>query len=381
MTAPTAFEQRAWSWVSHLREGGTTPWCHWRTPDDGQVYSAPGVPLPGAAQLELVRRLAELSPGAGFAQLADVVYGMSGPGRGLPELPLVGAPVDEASGPRPVDPADVPPSELVRVAAGVLVSLMLGMREPHHEPTPPRRLMPWAKAVRVTGAPLTSSGLRRQLRSQGYDVRGRRPLVVVVGLPFDLMMAEVWARRVLLGSDVRWSRFWARWHQAPHLPGFADLGQLANRWADQVGPHRVHVVLARDHAQAAALTGSLVGADLVVPDPAFPAEAVDLVRAVNKVLNVAVTQERHDELLREVVRPLVATPGSPRLAPPPRLLGWAAATARESVRRLREAGYPVLGDPEAHVPRGSDPEQPDVTATLDVALHACLRAAGREEKA
>ena len=48
----TRGEQRAWGWVAHLRDGGTTPWQAWK----GQGESR-GRYLPGAQQLELLRRL------------------------------------------------------------------------------------------------------------------------------------------------------------------------------------------------------------------------------------------------------------------------------------------------------------------------------------
>ena len=57
MTDAAAPRAIAWSWVEHLRSGGTTPWAEW-VREPAAPADVPRGPLPGAAQLELVRRLA-----------------------------------------------------------------------------------------------------------------------------------------------------------------------------------------------------------------------------------------------------------------------------------------------------------------------------------
>ena len=56
------------TWVAHLRSGGTTPWAQWlRSPGPGAEHRAEhDGPVPGAAQLELVRRLAEAQDVSGL---------------------------------------------------------------------------------------------------------------------------------------------------------------------------------------------------------------------------------------------------------------------------------------------------------------------------
>ena len=89
-----------------------------------------GWSVPGAAQLERVRRLALVSQldGATFTRLADVVLHRSAPGRGLAQQPL-SWPVREGAprrfGAPPTDPSAVPVDELVRVAVGTLTELLL----------------------------------------------------------------------------------------------------------------------------------------------------------------------------------------------------------------------------------------------------------------
>ncbi|MGB0100866.1 MAG: hypothetical protein WBP61_11365, partial [Nocardioides sp.] len=113
MTEDTPGIRRAWGWVAHLRAGGTTPWRDWSEPGEPR-----GRVLPGAQQLELLRRLNEAgSPGV---ELATRVLDASAPGRGRPDLELDGAVRRLDFGPPPVDPADLPDDELLRVAASVL---------------------------------------------------------------------------------------------------------------------------------------------------------------------------------------------------------------------------------------------------------------------
>jgi hypothetical protein len=94
-------DRRAWGWVQHLRQGGTTPWADWT----GTAEPEAAV-VPGAQQLELVRRL-NLA-GAPAPQLVERVFAASAPGRGQPDLELLGAVPESPFGPRPVDPATLP---------------------------------------------------------------------------------------------------------------------------------------------------------------------------------------------------------------------------------------------------------------------------------
>jgi len=73
---------RAWAWVAHLRSGGTTPWRAWTAADapDRDRFARGGRYLPGAQQLELLRRLN--AAGRPTASLVDRVLNASAPGRG-----------------------------------------------------------------------------------------------------------------------------------------------------------------------------------------------------------------------------------------------------------------------------------------------------------
>ena len=113
-TTVDAGRARAWAWIAQLRAGGTTPWRSWTATD----ASDQGRYLPGAQQLELLRRL-NLA-GHPSTALVERVLAASAPGRGRPDLELVG--VDEARrfGPPAVDPAELSDDELLRVATGLL---------------------------------------------------------------------------------------------------------------------------------------------------------------------------------------------------------------------------------------------------------------------
>ena len=74
---------RAHGWVAHLRAGGTTPWRTWTG-----TAEPSGRALPGAQQLELLRRINSASDAAVPATLVDRVLTASAAGRGKADLPL-----------------------------------------------------------------------------------------------------------------------------------------------------------------------------------------------------------------------------------------------------------------------------------------------------
>ena len=224
MTHAPSSRAVAWSWVEHLRAGGTTPWADWsRAPSAAGTVDRPG-PLPGAGQLELVRRLAlryAVSPGSlspvAFAALADRALRRSGPGRGLPELPLLlpGADPASAVGAPPADPGRLPVDELVRLGVGLLADLVVeaGPRPPA---TVHRRRLVARHAFHLAGAPVTTSGVRASLAAAGRLEGGWSPEVVLLAAPLDEHLAQVWSARVQNGAPVRWDAFAGRW-AAPRL--------------------------------------------------------------------------------------------------------------------------------------------------------------------
>lgn len=378
------FARAAWSWVDHLRHGGSTPWLDWVARDAGAAADGtlPGDPLPGAAELELVRRLAERAPAtlppAAFERLAEVVLSRSGPGRGLPQLPLLWpANAPARVGAPPVDPATVPEGELVRVGVGALTDLLLASETPPGEPRRVRR-RPWTTAFRLAGAPVTAHAVRAWLRAAGHVEGGRHPRVLLFVEPFDVHLAQVWSAWVQRGSAMRWETFVSRWAHRQELPPAARLASEARRWAQEVGPARVHLVVAPRDADAARRTASEVlglrGRERFAPAPVrdLSPAGTDALRRLNRVLSVRLTPELRPPLLRRAAA-LFEAPADAPLVVPQGHLEWADQTAARLEHALGSGGYPVHGDLDRiavrHRVGASHPSDRDV---LDLVLRACL---------
>ncbi len=401
MTGPDPTDRLVRSWVQHLRSGGSTAWGAWpgaAPASSGDVFTGP---LPGAAQLEVVRRLAaarDRLPAASadrvdFTRLADTVLGGSGPGRGLGELPVTGP--DAAAtrfGPRAVDPADVPEEELIRVCVGVLADL-LPVTTPPSVAAPGRRRRrrrPWRRAFRLVGAPDHVESLRASLAARGLVEGGRSPRALVVGTDVEAMMRQVWTARVRAGGDTRWQRLWSRAAGRDTLPVRIDLPRVADHWTRRVGAGRVHLVLGRDHDAVHRAAGEALGLpDLAVHigHPAVPpwsSASVDLLRRLNAVLNIRLDLVRADALRDGVLPDLLADSGDGQddpLRAPDRYREWSRGRAAGIAKDLATCGYAVHGNLEDLAPCSDDaaPGTPVRSDVLAVAIRACLRAAGAEE--
>jgi hypothetical protein len=381
------------SWVEHLRRGGTTTWADWLRRPRGAPDGAGPLPgaLPGAGQLELVRRLAvaygeapgELSP-EGFTALADRALRRSGPGRGLPELPLLLPDPDPASavGAPPTDPGTLPAEELIRLGVGLLADRLVAAG-PVPPPRTPRRRVLARHAFHLAGAPVTTSGVRASLATAHRVEGGWSPEVVLVAEPLDEHLRQVWSTRVQHGAPVRWETFAGRWARRDALPPSADLPAIAAFWAAKVGAGRVHVVVSAGPGSTLAAAARVIGLKRVPepvagadPAPLSPA-ATDLVRRLNRVLNVRVDAATRTGLLRRTLS-LVEDPGDVPLALPRRHRTWAERRAERVARLLRDGGYPVHGDLARIAPRhdgAPSPRRPDV---LTLVLATCLRTAELE---
>jgi len=386
------YAQAVWSWTEHLRSGGSTPWSDWVAAGSGA--DAPVPPTwspPGAAQLEVVRRLAGLAPArrvgpAAFEALADVVVTRSGPGRGLAQQPLSfpsGAPGRRFGAP-PTDPSAVPPAELVRVAVGTLTQLLLeGPGAPPERTELRRRPLTRSPAFALAGAPVTTSAVRRALGAAGHAEGGRHPRVVVLAEPLDQTLAQVWSARVQRGAPVRWGGFVERWSRRRDLPPSADFVRLARRWRREVGREQVHVVVTpADPARVVAdLLGVALGRErhpgLRPRWKDLSPAAVDVARRVNAVLNVRAAGPRRADAVRACATLLAAVDTSvPPLALPERFRDWATTRATRLTDDLRADGYPVHGDLVRVVPRfESLPTAPRHDDVLRVVVDACLRRA------
>lgn len=386
------FRSAAWSWADHLRAGGTTPWLEWlrvapTDPDPDPDRTGRG-PVPGAAQLELVRRLGARRSGPpqdpAFTRLADLTLRRSGPGRGPARIPLLWP---EDDGPRrmgapPADPAAVPADELARIGVGLLAELL--DRRPAAAPAADRltRRRLRGKAFHLAGAPVTTAHVRGALAAAGHVEGGRRPEVVLLAEPLDVLLAQIWSTRVQHGAPVRWVTFAGRWARRDQLPPSADLASIAAFWAGRVGPDRVHVVAGPDARRTTAEILGLRGADPVPPVPSVvprslsPA-AVDVLRRLNRVLNVRFPEEVRSAHLRHVAGLLPEDP-APALAFPRRHRGWLDDRARGVADDLRAGGYAVHGDLAGLAPRHVGAPHPRRDDVLTLVLDTCLRLAELE---
>lgn len=357
--APEPGLRRAWGWYAHLRGGGTTAWAAWT------AEAEPSGPfLPGAQQLELLRRLNEAGwPGP---RLADRVLGASAPGRGRPDLPLAGA-VEQRFGPRPVDPAEVPDEELVRVASSLLAEDAVAAGVPAR-PAPARRL-PWRTRYRLLGDPWLAEPIREELAARGRPSGDRGAPVLVLGTDLASLIVDVWTARSFSTGAPSWPEWLAGVAERRRPPRRADLVRTARRWADEVGRDRVRIVL--DPAALPRLVGVRRGS-LPAPPP-VSADATDLARRVGAVLGVMVAPERRVELLRHGLLPRLAAIPGPALTLPSDLMPWAIEYAGQVRETLASDGYPVVGDPDVLLPRPrAGVEGPRDDAVLALALRLLL---------
>lgn len=376
-----------WAWVDHLRAGGTTPWAAYdaraaaasddRSPGSGPAGgTGPAGVLPGAAQLEVLRRLNERQDAALPADLVDRVLGSSGPGRGQPERSLRGVGDGTRFGPRPADPGRLGTAELIRVTVGVLAELALAV--------PPQAgieavavRVPWRRDHRLLGDPVLADGVRRALDAAGHRRGLRPPVALVLGRDLGTLLAEVWRWRVTQGATPTWRWWVAHWARRDELPPRADLAALAGQWAERVGAGHVHVVLGPDPAADA---GRLVGhrGALVAPYASLvPApDGLEVLRRANAALRVMVSPERHRAVLDEVLLPAVcahAGPAGDAPAVPEEQRDWVRGRAERLRAEVLAGGYPVHGDPDALLPAfGGRPGTATPEAVLDVALRTLL---------
>lgn len=404
--SPDPSADPVWAWVDHLRHGGTIPWLTFlqreprdnrpRAAEESELSTGPRGAVPGAAQLELVRRLAERydvpSGPRGFTALADRALDRAGPGRGRADLPLLwpGEPVRRVGAPA-TDPSTLSADELIRPGIGLLADLLLDETEPAASEEPsagtPVRRRPWRRRFHLAGAPVTTAGVRASLAAAGHHEGGRRPDVVILAEPLDAHFAQVWSTRVQHGSPVRWRKFAARWPRLDELPPSADLARIAAHWAARVGPDRVHVVADPDPRRTTSELLGLRPAEPPVGLPtaqSLPPAAMDLLRRLNTVLTVRAGERAADRMRRRTVLLLgELSPGPGRaLAVPPVHRDWLDARADALVADLRRGGYAVHGDLDRIAPRHrgrSHPHRPDVLALV---LDSCLALAGlRRERA
>lgn len=352
-------QRRAWGWVAALRTGDATPWQEWREPADRR-----GRYLPGAQQLELLRRL-NLA-GRPSDRLIERVLTASAPGRGRPDLELVGAGADTRFGPRPVEPADLPDAELIRVASGLLAEDLVAAGVPDR-PAPglPR---PWRRHYRLVGDPWLADPLRDELTRRGRPPGGRRSVVLVLGTDLAGLLGHAWTARSFDEGGAPWADWLGAQARHDRVPPRADLVRFAETWTGRVGRSRVEVVLDPERLPR------LVGVRrLAAGAPSYSPDAVDLARRITAPLGLLVLPDERARLLRHRYGGWVAGTGPADLRVPPHLHEWVQGAAVRMRDALLGAGYAVHGDPDQLVPDAPDVGTvPDDAGVLELSVRLLL---------
>jgi hypothetical protein len=351
-------DRRAWGWVQHLRHGGTTPWSDWTGTAEPE-----GAVIPGAQQLELLRRLNEA--GAPRPLLVERVLGASAPGRGQPDLELVGAAPESRFGPRPLDPGTLSDVELLRVAASILAEDVVARGLPR--PAKVGRPRPWRRHYRLHGDPELVVPARTDLVARGRPPGGRAPVHVVLATDLGRMLAHLWTARAFEGGIPGWRPWLRRLERNGTLPGRIDPLHLARTRAGRAAPDQVHVVLDPE-----ALPSLVGGRRAPARLPELAAEAPDLARRIGSVVALLVPDDRRRALMRRTLRPWLAdVPGSP-LAVPVEHHDWLHDHAARIAEGLSRAGYAVHGDPGGLAPVPRPGVEAPAPRTLALAMRMML---------
>ena len=358
---------RAWAWIAHLRAGGTTPWRSWTATDASDAAPPPqastraepiagsarsarlGRYLPGAQQLELLRRL-NLA-GRPSSTLVERVLTASAPGRGRPDLELVGADEARRFGPPAVDPADLSDDELLRVATGLLALGLVERRESTVTRPDPRHVRVTRRfrtRYELAGDPWLAASYTGQLVADGRPPGGGGRSVHVLGADLPTMLAHTWAAGAFGTGVPSWPDFLARLRARRRLPRRVDLPGVVERFSARPHTGRVGVVL-----DLGELPG-LVGVRRLDPVTDLPAHSSELARQVGSALSLHVLPAEQAALLSEVLRPRLAGVDGALPEVPPEHRDWVEDAAFGLRQRLLRARYPVVGDPDGLLPTWSE---------------------------
>ena len=294
----------------------------------------------------------------------------SAPGRGRPDLELVGVDEERRFGPPAVDPGDLPDDELLRVATGLLAEDLVarGTREPGVRR--PRRLR---TRYELAGDPWLATAATRELVADGRPPGGGGRAVHVLGADVATMLAHVWATAAFGGGTPAWPDFLARVRARRRLPDRVDLPGVVERFSARPHTGRVGVVLDLDRLPV--LVGARRLGHRLAPAPDLAAHATELARQVGAVLSLHVPPDQQRALLTTGLRPRLTAVAGARPSVPPEHRDWVEDAASAMRRRLLRARYPVVGDPDlllgpadSGADSGADPTGPVTDPVLDLAL-------------
>lgn len=366
MTARSATGSSALAhgWVAHLRAGGTTPWLAWAAED--HAADVPARALPGAQQLELLRRInlaleSSAHPRGDHSRertrLADRVLAAPAAGRGKADLPLVGLPFSPF-GARPVDPAEVGAHELLRVASVLLADDLVALGP---DPVRTSWAKPWRRRFRLVGDPVVTTAAREHLLGLGRPEGGPRPFVIAVGGPLDELLARTWTQRCFEHGSKPWEDWLRFWRERDQLPARVDLRDSVRRWHGRRPFVRVVTDLDRLPRQVGVRR---------LPEVRVPgADQAELARRIAAVVGLRVPAAERPALMRTLQRRIPDSGVAP-VGVPAGERAWVAASATRMTRNLTRAGYPVVGDLADLAPsaRGGAAGGADDQQVLDLAI-------------
>jgi hypothetical protein len=361
-------------WVDHLAVGGTTPWHEFvaagtRGPVGGPAWQEDF--LPGAQQLELLRRL-NLA-GQPSEALRRHLLLVQPRGRGRPPLRLI-SPSDPPSGYGApyVDPATLSAHELLRVAATVLAEELATAGVPESSP---RVVRLRRTSYRLAGDPWLVLGSRLSLAATGYPPGGRSPRVLVLGRQVDQMIADCWVARCFNHGAPPWNAF-RRSALAGSLPRRAELDHIVRTRVGFVGRARVAVVLEPTELRSAAhlprRSGDLSGSWATVPQ-----HAAELARRVTGALAGMVTPDRQADLVRSNLLTRLSRATGPAPAVGDEHLTSLREVAGRMSDAIRSSGVAVYGNLDSLAPAASSSTEHEAQSddrALELALELLLDA-------
>jgi hypothetical protein len=352
------------AWLAHLRAGGTTPWAAYDVPAPARTHDAQD-PAPGAQQLEVLRLLNEV--GRPSPALADRVLRADLVGRGRGDLGLAG---DHHArfGTPPVDPAELPRDELLRVLTGLLAEDVVRAGVPAR-PTVHRPRLRRVRYV-LSGDPWLAVPMREELTRHGYPPGGGRAVTYLVGRDLGGMLADAWTRRALVDGAATWDIWLRKLRRADRLPARADLARQARWWAARVGPENVRIVT------DPALVPQILGIDatrIALPaPPVLAADALDLARRVSPLVGLFAGPGHREELMLQGLVPRLADVAGGPLGVPARFRSWVERRARLVHEELTSGDYAVIGDPDRVLGTPPTGVSPSEQAVLALALRTLL---------
>ena len=168
-----------------------------------------------------------------------------------------------------------------------------------------------------------------------------------------------------------------------------DVAAIAERWAEALGPERVHIVVVPPSGGPRDLLWqrfcSVVGLDperYIAPpnvrgNPAVGAASAELLRRLNVQVVGAIDLETYDRVVKRYLakQTLSRRTGEYRLTLPTRYRSWAVERSTNLVRDIQKLGIDVVGNLEELIPdedAGADDVDvtADAAAVTDAAVHA-----------